>query len=218
MSDELLDLYSDYLICTFGQATATGLGQVMEGSVSHDQVTRSLSGKKRSGADLWRIAKPLIRKMQSEDGVMIVDDTVAEKPYSDENDIVCWHYDHTSGKTVKGIGLMTALYHSNGMSLPAEFQLIDKTESYVDPKDGKTKRRSSLSKNERYRQMLRQAKINQIPSKYVLNDVWFASADNMNFVKHEVDKEQGVCYAAQDQSQAGVERGRQATGHLRARG
>lgn len=189
MSDELLDLYSDYLICSFGQATATGLGQVVEGSVSHDQITRSLSGKKRTSADLWRIAKPLIRKMQSDDGVMIVDDTVAEKPYSDENDIVCWHYDHTSGKTVKGIGLMTALYHSNGRSLPAEFQLIDKTEQYVDKKDGKIKRRSSLSKNERYRRMLRQATINQIPFKYVLNDVWFASAENMNCVRHELNKE-----------------------------
>jgi DDE superfamily endonuclease len=189
MSDELLDLYSDYLICSFGQATATGLGQVVEGSVSHDQITRSLSGTKRTGAELWRIAKPLIRKMQSDDGVMIVDDTVAEKPHSDENDIVCWHYDHTSGKTVKGIGLMTALYHSNGMSLPAEFQLIAKTEVYLDPKDGKSKRRSPVSKNERYRQMLRQATINQIPFTYVLNDVWFASAENMNFVKYDLKKE-----------------------------
>jgi hypothetical protein len=191
MSDELLDLYSDYLICSFGQATATGLGQVMEGSVSHDQITRSLSSKKRTGADLWRIAKPIIREMQSEDGVMVVDDTIAEKPHSDENDIVCWHYDHTSGKTVKGIGLITVLYHSpsNEMSLPVEFQLIDKTERYVDEKDGKLKRRSTLSKNERYRQMLKQAKINQIPFKYVLNDVWFASAENMNFVKHDLKKE-----------------------------
>jgi hypothetical protein len=58
---------------------------------------------------------------------------------------------------------MTTLYHSHGMSLPAEFQLIAKTEAYVDSKDGKTKRRSPLSKNERYRQMLRQAVINRIP-------------------------------------------------------
>jgi hypothetical protein len=201
MSEELLDLYSDYLLCSFGQATATGLGQVVEGSVSHDQITRSLSGKKRTGKDLWRIAKPLIRKMQSEDGVMIVDDTIAEKPYSDENDIVCWHYDHTSGKTIKGIGLMTVLYHNpnigdNGMSLPAEFELIDKTQQYVDEKTGKTKRRSELTKNERYRKMLKHAKTNRIPFKYVLNDLWFARntplrgcAENMSFVKHDLDKE-----------------------------
>lgn len=189
MGDELLDLYSDYLICSFGQATASGLSQVMEGSVSHDQVTRSLNGNRRTGADLWRMVKPLIRKMQSPEGVMIVDDTVAEKPYSDENEIVCWHYDHTSGKTVKGIGLMTGLYYSNEMALPVEFQLIDKTQAYVDPQTGKTKRRAELSKNDRYRQILKQAALNQIPFRYVLNDVWFASAENMNFVKHDLKKE-----------------------------
>lgn len=193
-SDELLDLYSDYLICSFGQATATGLGQVMDGNVSHDRITRSLNGKRRTGADLWRVVKPWVRKMQSEDGVMIVDDTVAEKPYSDENDLVCWHYDHNTGKTVKGIGLITALYHNphigdTGMSLPVEFQLIDKTELQVSPQDGKTKRRSKQTKNERYRQMLKQAHDNRIPFKYVLNDVWFASAENMNYVKHDLNKE-----------------------------
>lgn len=189
MKDELLDVYSEYLICSFGQVTATGLEQVLNGEVSHDQVSRALNSKKRTAADYWRIVKPVIRKMQSAEGLMIVDDTIAEKPYSDENDLVCWHYDHTSGQTVKGIGLVTALYVSNGMALPAEYRLIAKTETYVDPKDGKTKRRSPVGKNELYRQMLLRAKINQIPFKYVLNDVWFASAENMNYVKHSLKKE-----------------------------
>jgi hypothetical protein len=135
------------------------------------------------------VAKPFVRKMQSDEGIMIVDDTISQKPYSDENDIVCWHYDHASAEVVKGINLITALYHSRGLSLPVEFQLIAKTEQYVDKKDGKTKRRSPITKNEYYRMMLQQAVINKIPFKYVLNDVWFASADNMNFVKHKLHKE-----------------------------
>jgi len=65
MKDELLDVYSDYLICSFGQATATGLEAVMEGAVSHDQISRALNSKKRTGADYWRIVKPVIRNMQS---------------------------------------------------------------------------------------------------------------------------------------------------------
>lgn len=36
-------------------------------------------------------------------GVLIVDDSIAEKPYTDENDIVCWHYDHAKDRTIKGI-------------------------------------------------------------------------------------------------------------------
>jgi len=31
--------------------------------------------------------------MQSNEGVMIIDDSIEEKPYTDENAIVCWHYD-----------------------------------------------------------------------------------------------------------------------------
>ena len=91
MAAEVFDLYSDYLICTFGQATATGLSEVVEGSLSHDQITRTLSSHERSGAALWRVVKRFVRQIQSEDGVLVVDETISEKPYSDENDIVCWH-------------------------------------------------------------------------------------------------------------------------------
>jgi hypothetical protein len=84
---------------------------------------------------------------------------------------------------VKEINFMTALYHSQGLSLPVGFTLIAKTEIYGDPKDGHAKRRSPVGKSEYYRAMLQQAVGNQIPFRYVLNDVWYASAENMRFVK-----------------------------------
>jgi hypothetical protein len=185
---ELLDLYSDYLLSAFGQTTATGLSALLEGQVSHDQIQRFLASSQRTSADLWRIAKPHVRRIERKDAVMIVDDSIAEKPYTDENDIICWHYDHSKDRTVKGINFLTALYHSAGLSLPVGFELIAKTEHYVDPKDGKEKRRSKTSKNELYQKLLKQALRNQISFKYVLNDVWFASADNMMFVKHDLKK------------------------------
>jgi hypothetical protein len=120
---------------------------------------------------------------------MIVDDSISEKPYTDENDIICWHYDHSKGRTVKGINFISALYHSGGVSLPVGFSLIAKTEYYIDKKDGKHKRRSPVGKNEFYRALLQQAVKNQISFSYVLNDVWFASAENMNFVKHTLHKD-----------------------------
>ena len=51
---KLFDLYSDYLISSFGQTTATGLAALLNGSVSHDQITRFLSGPAASSADLWQ--------------------------------------------------------------------------------------------------------------------------------------------------------------------
>jgi hypothetical protein len=186
--DELLDLYSDYLLSAFGQTTATGLSALLGGQVSHDQIQRFLADRQRTSADLWRIAKPHVRKIERKDAVMIVDDSIAEKPYTDENDIICWHYDHAKDRMVKGLNFMSALYHSAGTSLPVGFELISKTEHYVDPKDGKEKRRSKIGKNELYQNLLKQAVRNQISFKYVLNDVWFASADNMMFVKHDLKK------------------------------
>ena len=188
-SGKLLDLYSDYLISAFGQTTATGLATLLNGEVSHDQMQRSLAGAEQDSADLWRVAKPHVRKIESAEGVMIVDDSIAEKPYTDENDIICWHYDHSKQRNIKGINFVTSLYHSQGVSLPVGFELVRKTELYVDPKSGKEKRRSNRTKNEIYRDLMAQAVKNQIPFKYALNDIWFASAENMNFVKITLKKE-----------------------------
>jgi hypothetical protein len=196
MNDQLLDLYSDYLISSFGQTTATRLATLLGGSISHDKITRFLASQPHTSADLWKIVKPLVRQIQSDDqedalDALIVDDSIAEKPYTDENDIVCWHYDHSSDRQVKGINFLTALYHSyrHSVSLPVGFVLIAKTEHYIDKKDGKEKRRSPISKNEHYRSLLQQAVNNQIPFRYVLNDVWYASAENMKFVKHTLKKD-----------------------------
>jgi len=186
---KLLDLYSDYLISAFGQTTATGLSSLLNGEVSHDQMQRSLAGEEQTSADLWRIAKPHVRKIESPDGVMIVDDSIAEKPYTDENDIICWHYDHSQQRAIKGINFVTCLYHNRGVSLPVGYELVRKTERFIDPKNGKEKRRANKTKNEMYRDLMHQAVRNQIPFKYALNDIWFASAENMNFVKLTLEKE-----------------------------
>jgi hypothetical protein len=186
---ELLDVYSDYLISAFGQTTGTGLSQLLGGTVSHDRIQRFLSHKEFTSGDLWQIVKPHVRAIQREDGVMIVDDSIAEKPYTDENDIICWHYDHAQDRQVKGINFLSAVYHVQDITLPVGFRLVAKTEAYLDKKDGKTKRRSPISKNEHYQALLRQAKQNQIPFQFVLNDVWYASADNMMFVKHELESD-----------------------------
>jgi hypothetical protein len=158
------------------------------GAVSHDRIQRFLAGHELASADLWRIVKPHVRAVQGDDGVLIVDDSIAEKPYTDENDIVCWHYDHAKERTIKGINFLTAMYHAQGVSLPVGFALIAKTEHYLD-KQGKPKRRSPISKNDYYQQLTQQAVTNQIPFTYVLNDIWYASADNMRFVKHTLHKE-----------------------------
>jgi hypothetical protein len=209
MTKELLDLYSDYLLSSFGATTATGLSRLLDGAVSHDQITRFLSEKVKTSSDLWRVVKPFVRQIESEEGVLIFDDSIEEKPYTDENEIICWHYDHTQGRNVKGINFLTALYHSAGVSLPVAFHLVAKTEEYLDKKSGKIKRRSVTTKNDHYRQMLQVCVRNGMRFRYVLNDSWYAAAENMMFIRHELDRHfimalksnRKVARSAQDKSQ-----------------
>jgi hypothetical protein len=181
-SSRLLDLYTDYLLVSFGQTTATGLAALIP-DLSHDQVTRFLAGNSFSGKDLWKIVKPHLRQIQSEDAVLIIDDSVEEKPYTDESELVCWHFDHTKNRTVKGINLLSCLYFSQNVSLPIGFELIQKTELVTDPKTGKNKWQSPRSKNEMAREMIAANIQRQVPFRYVLNDIWFSSAENMVFIK-----------------------------------
>ena len=103
MDKHLLELYSDYLLSSFGATPATGLSALVDGAVSHDQVTRFLSAADYDGRTLWQQVKPLVRDLQQADGVLIVDDTIQPKPHTDENDLICWHYDHSQNRSVKGI-------------------------------------------------------------------------------------------------------------------
>jgi hypothetical protein len=181
----IADLYADYLLASFGATTATGLSQLLEGAVSHDQVSRYLAGTKKTATDLWRTVKPFVREVQSAAGVLIIDDSIEEKPYTDENDIVCWHYDHSKDRVLKGINFLTALYSSQGVSLPVGFHLVAKTQKHMDPKTQKETRRSPVSKNVLCQKLIKQAVINLIPFRFVLFDVWFASAETMVFIKQE---------------------------------
>jgi len=189
MNKALLDLYADYLLSSLGRVTATGLSELVGGTVSHDQITRLLASEKQTTVGWWQLVKPLVRKVEQTSGVLIFDDSIEEKPYTDENEIVCWHYDHSQQRMVKGINFLTALYHVNETSLPVAFQLIAKTEQAIDKKSGKARRKSAQTKNEYFRQMVAVCVQNQIEFTYVLADSWYSSADNMKQVKQELHKD-----------------------------
>ena len=126
MKNSELELYTDYLLSSFGATTATGLSAMVQGDVSHDRITRFLSRQDYTSKDLWRQVKAMVREVEDVQGVLIFDDTIQEKAWTDESDLICWHYDHCSGRTVKGINLLNALYHCDGRSIPVAFELVQK--------------------------------------------------------------------------------------------
>lgn len=181
--DMSLDLYADYLICSTSYTTATGLSKMTDNAISHDKVTRFLSSKDFTSADLWLKAKPFYNSIKSDDGVLIVDDTNEEKPYTDENEVISWHWDHKHNRSVKGINFVSLVYESNGRSAPIGFEPVRKDLMVPDKKTGKLKRKASISKQQHYRNLIRAAIANNVKFRYILNDIWFTSVENIIFVK-----------------------------------
>ncbi len=109
MNQDFLDLYPDDLISTFGSATATGLASMLSEAVSHDQVTRFLSERDDTSRGLWLQVKSTVREIEQPDAALIFEETIQEKPWTDESELICWHFDHGQNRTVKGVNRLNAL-------------------------------------------------------------------------------------------------------------
>lgn len=179
---DYIELYTDYLISGNGYATATGLSSMLDGEVSHDQITRFLSKNEFNSKDLWAQVKRTVREVEKDDACLIFDDTVQEKKWTDESDIMCWHFDHTVGKSVRGINMLNALYYSGEASIPVAFEIVEKSIQFSDIKTRQVKRKSDIAKNELMRDMIQTSINNQLKFKYILMDTWFGAKENFEFI------------------------------------
>jgi len=182
--NNLLDLYTDCLLVTPTYSTATGLSSVTDNKVSHDQITRLLS-EKIDSQTLWEQVKPLTHEIRCPEGLLIIDDSIGPKPFTKENALINWHYDHCSGKSVKGVNFVSSFYHSpkHEMGLPVGVGYIKKDKQVIDC-SGKITYKSKETKNEIMLQMVIHADFN-IGFKYVLADSWFSSSENMSCITNQ---------------------------------
>ena len=180
------DLYTDYLMVSNSLCTATGLSAITDHTISHDKVTRLLHSGTFSSKELWKVVKPFIREFEYSEGCISIDDTIQEKPYTDESPLICWHYDHTKHRSVKGVCLISANYCCENVSLPVAVEFVRKPKLVMDKKRGKTKRKSEKSKNEHYRELLSVISQNGVNFGYVLNDSWYSSSQNMKYIRDEI--------------------------------
>jgi len=77
--------------------------------------------------------------------VLIFDATIQEKAWTDENKVMCWHFDHCSGRSMRGVNLLNAL--------PVAFERVRKPLPFCDVKTRQV-RRVSGQKNELMRSMM----------------------------------------------------------------
>lgn len=183
MIKKIQDLYTDFLICTSGLATATGLSAIVDNELTHDQITRFLTKLNSSRQELWYEVKPLIRELEKKEACnLIIDDTIEEKPYSDVNEINNYYYSHSKHMQVKGINILSAIASFGKVAVPIDYHIVRKTQEAFDAKTGKVRMISEVTKNEVAREFILQAIRNKINFKYVLADIWFSSGENMQYI------------------------------------
>ncbi len=123
-----------------------------------------------------------MRQVEREAGCLIFDDTIQAKAWTDENELMCWHYDPGKGRAVKGVNVLNALYHNGEVSVPVAFEVIHKPIRFCDVTTRLVKRASVVTKNELMRERLTTCVLNAIKFRYVLMNSWFASQENFEFI------------------------------------
>jgi hypothetical protein len=181
-----LDLYTDYLLSSFGQTTATGLSSMLDKAVSHDDITRFISHLHAGSQALWQQVKPLIRQVEKalpleEQGCLLLDDSIIEKAYTDENGLISVHYDHSHDRYVKGINLVSAILLLGQVSLPVAYELVVKT-LRCNRKTRKEEWKSDRTKNEMFRDLVSVCATNALRFRYVLCDSWYTNSENIKHV------------------------------------
>jgi hypothetical protein len=116
---KLRDLYWDYFLSSFGTTTATRLSKLLNGAISHNQVTRFLSvmvKRPMAGGEIIRTGNRIGRRGTYS---LMIAPKRSHTPMRTTS--FAGANNHTQDCNGKGINFLTALYHSHGVSLPVAF-------------------------------------------------------------------------------------------------
>ena len=158
--------FVDFLIATPSNATAMEAQRSQPHTsdpAAHDAYTRLLHRLEPDSDALWAEVRSEIRRTA---GVLILDDTVLDKPYARKMDLVHHLWSGKHHRVVKGIDLLTLLWTDGDRHLPCDYRLYDK------PNDRKTK-------NDHFGDLLRVARERGFAPECVLFDGWYSSLNNL---------------------------------------
>lgn len=183
----LEEIYQNLVISSFGKIEATKFSKLLGKGYSHDRFTKQLllDTDLESDTRLWETVKPFLRDYENvEDGCIVIDDSLLHKQYSKINEVVCWHFDHVSGKSVKGIMMLNFHYtDESAISIPLGYEVITKTEDVWSEEYQKFIKKSLFTKNEIMQDKLKILHHhNEVKYKYILMDKWFLTASNIEFI------------------------------------
>lgn len=160
------ELYCQFLLAAQTNFTGTEMASHLP-TVEHDAITRWLAQTRLTAANLWEQVEPLV---VPEQGVLIIDDSLIEKPKSTHDPLVTWQYSGASHQIVRGIGLVTLLWSQQDEHIPLDYRI------YAKAQDGYTK-------NQHVQEMLRLAHHRGLHPTAVLFDSWYASQENLALIQ-----------------------------------
>jgi hypothetical protein len=162
------ELYISYLLSDPQYTSCVRLSNVME-TISHDSINRFLERERFEPKDLFEEEK---NKIEMIGGVLSVDDSVLDKPYSDPSKAAFIDY-FWSGKhhgIVKGINLISLFYTDiHGISVPVNYRIYDKS--------------VSKTKNDYFREMLLEVMSWGLRPAWITGDSWYSSLENLKFIR-----------------------------------
>jgi hypothetical protein len=184
--------YCQYLLATQINYTLTNFAD-HSNKFSHDKINRFLRGEKITPRLIWDNVESQL--VTTESGYLIFDDTVLDKNFSFNIELVRRQYSGNAKKVIKGIGVVTCIYVNPVID---QFWLID-YRIYEPDNDGKTKLEHAQD------MLLGAVHHKQLPFQGVLMDTWYATKKVMLLIEsvnkqyycplknnRQVDESQGI--------------------------
>jgi Transposase DDE domain len=123
-----LPIYIRFLVAQPMRAECTKLSHLIP-DMTHDAVNRFLSKSQFTGQDLFNLIKG---QLILEGGILSVDDTTLDKPYSKLNkcSLLSLFYSGKHKRSVKGLSLITLVYTDpRGIIMPVHYAVVGKNEN-----------------------------------------------------------------------------------------
>ena len=161
--------YIDFLIATPKACSAVEAARVQPqrpDPPAHDAFTRLLHRLEPDPQALWLEARPQVRLTE---GVLVLDDSVLDKPHARHIDLVGRHWSGKHHAVVRGIDLVSLVWSDGDRIIPCDYRI------YHDAKQA--------TKNDHFRGMIDVAVARGFRPACVLFDSWYASLENLKHLR-----------------------------------
>ncbi len=182
----VMSMYISFLLSEPISPSCCHLAEIV--GISHDSANRFLLREQFTPHDLFKQAE---LQLDLKGGVVSVDDSVLDKPYSQHMALVGYFWSGKHHRSVKGINLITLYYTDKyGHNLPINYRIYDKAE-------GKTK-------NDYFMDMLAEVMTWGVDPAFITGDSWYSSENNLKIIRNNGF---GFCFALKSNRLVSIKKG-----------